>query len=648
MTCLQNHGIARSRLYQHGALVEKITICDDKHANIAPGRIIRDLARVLPNLKTIDISSSNFCKEFLYYGLNIETPTNNLNLEQLIVPQIKCVPVHEDAQKLTEIPFLYNSTCNKFRQTLKHLVIRDIESQYWFNKKDMSYSRYITQFPYLTHLTVWNNFAFKTFSGDDTTVLSIILKACPFLVSIELRNSFAFEGNCDASSQEMLALNKKIHQHETNRHNEQRLRYDITPAASPAAPPLVVTNGIPAYNTQMKRVHLVLPTISVVEMDYLMTFIPSHQLQKFELRLTRDTIDNWIERDTVTAFAFAQYLCVVPSLVFEVSNLSIDVNTKNLGPNQARKNKLLKDFIHVLLDSRRLETLRAEINVFNGRKPVKKFVNFGFNLVNHRTLKFEYALSYGDFIREHPETTKSAFLELFAGFWSCAKSNTLDLQLSYGDPTAVIKYATKKMNDVDILIVGCRKVDIRGKQYRIECNREYDEISLYLVNLNIDLEEKQFIHWAIMLPNVTFLSLENCNFPCNIQPKKKLFDRLLKLDQCVPFEYDHYTLDLTMFRKLEYVTFTLPPIKSNCKKSHTIFQTEFITGVKGRDIKFRKSSNIPKDRVVSVTDDTDLNTTYVPVRSLDRRMISIKSYKAVSVTIFNENDRGDEEKIIFG
>lgn len=649
MTCLQNRGIARSYLYQHGALVKKVTIRDDKHANIAPGRIIRDLARVLPNLKVIDISSSSYCKEFLYYGLNIETPTKNLNLEQLIVPQIKCIPVHDEAQKVTEIPFLYNSACNKFRQTLKHLVIRDIESQYWFNKKDMSYSRYITQFPNLTHLTVWNNFAFKAFNGDDTTVLSVILKACPFLVSIELRNSFAFEGTCDANSQELLTLNKEVHRHEVSRLNEQRLRYDITPAAGPAAPPsFIVNSGTAAYNTQMKRVLLVLPTINVVEMDYLMTFIPSSQLQKFELRLTRDTIDDWIERDTITAFAFAQYLCVIPSLIFEVSNLSIDVNVKSLGSNQPQKNKLLRNFVHTLLNNRLLKTSHAEINVFNGRNPIRKFVNFGFNLVNHRDLKFEYALAYVDFIKEYPGGTKSAFLELFTGFWSCAQSSILHVDLSYGDPTAVIKYAIKKYNDVDELIIGCRKADIRAKQYRIECTRENGKIALYLTDLNIDLEEKHFQHWNIMLPTIIYLSLQNCNYPCNVQSKKKLIDRLLKPDQGVPFEYDHYTLDVTMFKNLEYMALTLPPIRPYCKKSHTIFHPEFIAGNKGREIKFRKSPNVPKERTVSVTDDTDLNRTYVPVPYLDRRMITIKSYKAISVSVFDENDQGDEVKIIFG
>lgn len=210
---------------------------------------MKDLALVLPNLKTIDISSSYLCEEYLYYGLNIEVQTKNLKLEQLIVPQNKCIPIYDDNHQSNKIPTLYNSACNKFRHTLTHLVVRGIESEYWFNKKDMTYSRYIAQFPNLTHLSVWNNYAFKSFNADDTAVLNVILKACPFLISLELRNSFSFDENCSASSAEMLALNRKVNQHEINWNYEQRARYNITPAAKLIIPPFTEINSVQAYNS---------------------------------------------------------------------------------------------------------------------------------------------------------------------------------------------------------------------------------------------------------------------------------------------------------------------------------------------------------------------------------------------------------------
>lgn len=166
----------------------------------------------------------------------------------------------------------------------------------------------------------------------------------------------------------------------------------------------------------MRKLILVLPTISVIEMDYIMSFIPSSQLHKLEIILTRDTIDPWIEKNIITTFEFARYLWVIPSLKFEVSNLTTDVKVQSLGPNLAQKSKLLRDFVHILLDSRRVKTLRTKLDVHNVQKSAKKFVNFSFNIINHRTLDFIYTLTHGDFIKEHANNTKSPFLQLFDSF----------------------------------------------------------------------------------------------------------------------------------------------------------------------------------------------------------------------------------------
>lgn len=88
--------------------------------------------------------------------------------------------------------------------------------------------------------------------------------------------------------------------------------------------------------------------------------------------------------------------------------------------------------------------------------------------------------------------------------------------------------------------------------------------------------------------------------------------RLLRCSPDIPFGDEQFVVDLTMFTCLEDVAMTLPPIKPDTTTGHALFRTEFNYGSKGKGIKFRKSPNVSKSQMLSVTEDKDLTKNYFP------------------------------------
>lgn len=547
---------------KYGSFVNKLVIKTKGDYNEAEGSLYfrKRLTKLFPKLQIIDLSACSNSKDYLYTGLTCEGRVSNLKrIKQIIVFKYPDGPVLSASKGLpnrfdSENHLVY---CNLFHKSITHLDISTHDINQW--------TRYLKYFRKLSHLSIHGDVAFKMYYQDcEENLMSVILHDCPKLVSFKLLDSFSFCGsNGIQTSESIYLLCHMIRLKESSEFHKRIIAPMIPPPSS-----FNITR-MESYNINLKELILVLPSIDTSKMEYIISYIPTCQLDIFELTLTRDDIHNWLNKNSAKSVVkFARHLSLARNVLFRISDLPIPVHiVERTGRDSEYEINLLCQFLEALKGSRNIRKSNTKLNLFLDQKPIDKSISFSFEITNNVDMYFEHGITYKDLISRNGNNLSSYFLMKVNDIVLTGKTTKLDIIMTKGEAGEIMQYALANFWNVDHLRIYIHNLEypetVYNRKFIIKYERENGLTSVHGRGFSFKYNEIIRVYGGIM-SDLNILTLENYlltngkKIKCLGNKKRSGFYYVDgKLRQNVKIR-NHYELDLTCYKHLKQFRLSMP------------------------------------------------------------------------------------------
>lgn len=175
----------RCQLKEYGKLVKNIKLHTDINSPINPTQAFGFLIPYLPNLKVIDLSSTEFWKDYLDL-LKVQERTELQRLEQIKLFSTETIEIDID---LTDLMKSYFTTCYRFRHSLTYLELYEMSIPLELENQTGTCLQFLPHFEKLTKLLAYENHipvAGPVTFKDTDSVIDFILTLEPDLRIITL------------------------------------------------------------------------------------------------------------------------------------------------------------------------------------------------------------------------------------------------------------------------------------------------------------------------------------------------------------------------------------------------------------------------------------------------------------------------------
>ncbi|GAA5807283.1 hypothetical protein MFLAVUS_000640 [Mucor flavus] len=452
-------------IYQYNDILEKLIVTESASFFLQDQPFIKNLLYDFPNLKVLDFSNSQY---LFHESLRCIISNPRVNL-----PRIQEIIVHKHPDALTEVTTssetltrCHIKLCKLVHQTITCLTFSYINLPRWMEC--------IHIYTKLTHLTIHNNYAFRSLEVPVESLMAFFLRQCPSLIEFTLLNSFYLPDNYDMLPRDIEALCRRVYEYEQSIPISNEIIQECLPST-------------PHFN--LTTLSLALSTINTSQMKHVISYMPS--LKSFKLILTRTNVHTWLKKNCRrTILQFANHLSLIKDVVFTMSELSSSVTVESIGPFIDQHTDLLCTLLNTLKgSSRKFRSSYTRFPLFfKQRRPVNQATNFSFQTKNDQHLHFEYAIAYADFMSSYHTNLSSPFLLAVSPIVMVGeKKKELDIIVTNNEPNGVVRYALANFNHIDILRIYTHKLNIPESDldhhYVVKYVREYGMVSANIKDL---------------------------------------------------------------------------------------------------------------------------------------------------------------------
>lgn len=327
------------------------------------------------------------------------------------------VTIQNDSTVDEQVMAAYYSVCFKSRNSITHMNVYH---------KQVNHIGYLSNYKKLTHVSIRNIGSNRIVDEErDRLVLSSVLRSCPNLIKLEI----------------------------FNKPDEAYLRVTKRALLSvlPAPPSSRVNTSVSLYNTKMKSLNLTVASLDTSQMEYIMSYIPIHQLDELTLYLSQhNTIQEWIKdaHAETTALKFVQHLSRTKKLRLQIDS-KYSEREELTGDEAFQVNTLLWSVARTLEDNREIDKCHIQLILTDipSDNPIHPYMhsalllnkcNLSFDIeILNKTMRLYQRVQYSDFFHQNRkdslEPTLHSLLDPSSSF------------LSYWTPDRFIEDITRRL-----------------------------------------------------------------------------------------------------------------------------------------------------------------------------------------------------------